>query len=64
MFTQPIHKKYHATSFSFYFLSTFGKSKSTHLTTDVMFSGQRFAILLMFCHGEPTDQYTKQQTDN
>ena len=28
--------------------STFGKRNSTHLTTDVMFSGQRFAILAMF----------------
>ena len=36
----------------FFFLnliSTFGKSNLTHLTTDVMFSGQRFAILAMFC---------------
>ena len=32
----------------FYFLSTFGKSNLTHLKTDVMFSGQRFAILAMF----------------
>ena len=31
-----------------YFLSTFGKSTLTHLTTDVMFSVQRFAILAMF----------------
>ena len=31
-----------------YFLSTFGKSNWTYLTTDVMFSGQRFAILAMF----------------
>ena len=29
----------------FYFLSTFGKS---NLTTDVVFSGQRFVILVMF----------------
>ena len=43
----------HATSpqkslatFFFYFLSTFGKSNSTHLTTDAMFSGQLFAIRL------------------
>ena len=28
--------------------STFGKSYLTHLTTDAMFSGQRFAILAMF----------------
>ena len=33
---------------SSYFLSTFGKSNLTHLKTDVMFSGQRFAILAMF----------------
>ena len=31
-----------------YFLSTFGKSYLTQLTTNVMFSGQRFAILAMF----------------
>ena len=31
-----------------YFLRLFGKSNFTHLTTDVMFSGQRFAILAMF----------------
>ena len=30
------------------FLSIFGKSNLTHLTTDVTFSGQRFAILAMF----------------
>ena len=29
-------------------LSNFGKSNFTHLTTNVMFSGQRFAILAMF----------------
>ena len=36
--------------FNFYFslLSSFGKSNLTHLTTDVMYSGQRFAILAMF----------------
>ena len=28
-----------------YFLSTFVKSNLIHLTTDMMFSGQRFAIL-------------------
>ena len=33
---------------SYYFLSTFGKRNLTHLTTDVMFTGQRFAILAMF----------------
>ena len=32
----------------FYFLSSFGKSISTHLTTNVMFSGQHFAIRAMF----------------
>ena len=32
----------------FYFLSTFGKNNLTHLTTNVMFSGQCFAILAMF----------------
>ena len=31
-----------------YFLSSFEKSNLTNLTTDVMFSGQRFAILAMF----------------
>ena len=31
-----------------YFFSCFGKSYLTHLATDVMFSGQRFAILAMF----------------
>ena len=30
------------------FYSTFGKRNLTHLATDVMFSGQRFAILAMF----------------
>ena len=30
------------------FLSTFGKSNLTHLTTNVMFSGQRFEILAIF----------------
>ena len=34
--------------FKIHILSFFGKSNSTHLTTDVMFSGQRFAILAMF----------------
>ena len=29
-------------------LSIFGKSNLTHLTTGVMFSGQRFAIFAMF----------------
>jgi hypothetical protein len=36
------------TVLNFYFLITFGKSNLTHLTTDVMFSGQRFAIFAMF----------------
>ena len=39
-----------------YFLSTFGQSNLTYLTTDVMFSGQRFAILAIFflqsCYGQ------------
>ena len=34
--------------FFFYFLSTFRKCNLTHLTTDVMFSGQSFVILAMF----------------
>ena len=34
--------------FFFYFLITFGKKYLTHLTTNVMFSGQRFAILARF----------------
>ena len=32
----------------FYSLNIFGKSNLTHLTTDVIFSGQSFAILAMF----------------
>ena len=36
--TQPLKKK----------SSTFAKSNLTHLTTNVMFSGQHFAILAMF----------------
>ena len=32
----------------FYSLNMFGKSNLTHWTTDVMFSGQPFAILTMF----------------
>ena len=31
-----------------YFLSSFGKSNLIHLTNNVMFPGQRFAILAMF----------------
>ena len=49
-------RKNHATSpqsrnlsFFFYCLSTFRKSNLKQLTTDMMFSGQRFAILAMFC---------------
>ena len=34
-----------------YFLNFFGKSNLTHLTTELMFSGQRFAILTMFWLG-------------
>ena len=39
------HKKKFLSSF---FLSTFGQSNMTHLTTDVMFSGQRCVILAIF----------------
>ena len=46
-------QKNHATSF-FYFLGTFEKCNLTHLTTDVMFSGQRFAILAMFSKHRPS----------
>ena len=53
--TSDSSEKNHTTSpqknhaiFFFYFLSTLGKCNLTHLTTDVMFSGQRFAILAMF----------------
>ena len=35
----------------FLLLITFEKSNITHLTSDVMFSGQRFAILAMFFCG-------------
>ena len=31
--------------------NTFGNSNLTHLTTDVMFSGQHFAILVIFLWG-------------
>ena len=34
-----------------YFLSTFRKSNLRHLTTNEMFSGQRFAILAMLRFG-------------
>ena len=37
---QPLQQKKH--------LSNFGKCNLTHLTNDMMFSGQRFAILAMF----------------
>ena len=43
---QTFHKKI------FSVLCTLGKSNLTHLTTDVMFSGQRFVILAMFFGGE------------
>ena len=46
-----------------YFLSTFGKSNLTHLTTDVMFSGQHFAILAMFCTTVPI-QYISEYNEN
>ena len=39
--------------FIIYFLSTFELSNLTDLTTDVMFSGQRFAILAMFTYSSP-----------
>ena len=45
---QHLHKKILQPLISFYFLITFGKSNLIHLTTDVMFSGQGFAILAMF----------------
>ena len=41
---QPLHKKYRNLSLKKNFLSTFRKSNLTHLTTNGMFSGQRFAI--------------------
>ena len=47
---QPLHKKILQLVifvFSFFSLSTFGKQLD-HLTTNVMFLGQRFAILTMF----------------
>ena len=37
-----------------YLHSTFGNSNFTHLTTDVMFSGQRFPILAIFSGGRMT----------
>ena len=45
--TQPLNKKIMQPLF-FYFLIFFEKCNLTHLTTDVMFSGQRFAILAMY----------------
>ena len=45
---QPLHKKIMHFFFFIYFLRNFGKGSLTHLTADVMFSGQRFAILAMF----------------
>ena len=44
---QPLKK-----NLFFYFLCTFGKSNLKHLTTNVIFSGQRFAILTMFFSGQ------------
>ena len=41
-------QKNHAPFFFIYFLRNFGKGSLTHLTADVMFSGQRSAILAMF----------------
>ena len=43
---QPFNKSFFV--FLFYFFSNFWKSNLTNLTTDVMFSGQRFAILARF----------------
>ena len=40
----------------FYFLSTFVKSNLTHLTTDMMLSGQHFATLAMFYEWIPLSQ--------
>ena len=47
---QPLHQKTHNLTLNIKkgFHSTFGKRNFTHLTTDVMLSGQRFAILAMF----------------
>ena len=44
---QPLHKKILQPIF-FNFIIAFAKSNLTHLTIDVMFSGQRFTILAMF----------------
>ena len=43
--TQPL-KKFKKIKINFF--SSFRKSNLTNLTTDVIFSGQRFAILAMF----------------
>ena len=46
---QPLHKKIMQPLKKISsFFSTFWKSNLTHMTTDVIFSGQRFAILAMF----------------
>ena len=48
---QPLRKKSRNLSILFlfflFFVSSFGNSNLTHLTPDVMLSGQRFAILAM-----------------
>ena len=41
-------EKTHTTSHFFYLLITLGKRNLTHLTADVMFSGQLFVILAIF----------------
>ena len=50
---QPLHNFFFANSHFFHFPSTVGKSNATHLTIDVMFSRQRFAILGMFFWERP-----------
>ena len=45
---QPLHKKITQPLFFPFFLFFFDKCNLAHLTTDVMFSGQQFAILAMF----------------
>ena len=52
---EPLQKKIRQAPIIYIFfflfsLGNFGKSNLTHLTTDVMFSGQQFAILAMFLY--------------